>query len=160
MASLKKWRDVTSPPDKPQRGEGTFGHEAVQFMRRLIEQKRSVRQRAIRLVNLLLIGPILDEWQAAWDSFFAKSHRAIRDLCDFGKHVDRDSFHSEANRVACVLEGELDVPLDSLVPTLMLNDVRLLSETAANSLHDVLCRFLAIVPVEESPCLTARRGRM
>ena len=160
VASLKKWRDVTSPPEKPQRGEGTLGHEAVQFVKWLVEQKRSVRQRAIQLVNLLPIGPILDEWQAAWDSFFAKSHRAIRDLCDFGKHVDRDSFHSEANRVACVLEGELDVPLDSLVPTLMLNDVRLLSETAANSLHDVLCRFLATVPVEESPCLTARRGRL
>ena len=112
------------------------------------------------VVNLLPIGPMLDEWQAAWDAFFAKSHRAIRDLCDFGKHVDRDSFHSEANRVACVLEGELDVPLDSLVPALMLKDVRLLSETVAISLHEALGRFLAIVPVEESPCLTPRRGRM
>ncbi|MBC8116002.1 MAG: hypothetical protein H7062_16565, partial [Candidatus Saccharimonas sp.] len=160
VANLKKWRDRTSPPEKPQRDEGTWGGEAVQFVRWLAAQKRSIRQRAVRLVNLLPIGPILDEWQAAWDAFFAKSHRAIRDLCDFGKHADRDSFHSEANRVACVLEGELNVPPDSLVPVVVLSDVRQISELASDSLHDVLCRFLAIVPVEESPCLTARRGRM
>ncbi len=147
---LRDWRDNAEMPPAARPSSATpYGVRTIGFLNWLALQDRPIRQQAVRLANLVLAIPVIQQWDAAWSRYLQRARHEIRELCGSAKRLQGVAFHSEACRVSHELERQF--PQEPLhFPVIdILSSVKGIASKQTARLNRCLAGILSAIPIEQ-----------